>query len=61
MERVRDVKMTVLIETDRRTVKQEFGCFFDLKMFVDSFFLNLGDQRSGKVGPKYALQRPALR
>jgi hypothetical protein len=54
MEKVRGVKMKVQIETDRRTVEEEFGNLFDLKLFMDGFFSGLGDRRSGESDPTYA-------
>jgi hypothetical protein len=46
--------MKVLIETDRRTVEQEFGNLFDLKLFMDGFFSTIGDRRSSKPNPGYS-------
>jgi len=54
METVREVKMKVLIETDRRTVEQEFGNLFDLKLFMDGFFSTIGDRRSSKPNSGYS-------
>jgi hypothetical protein len=54
MEKVKEVKMTVNIETNKRSVREEFENLFDLKIFLDNFFCALAEQGSDKPDPKYA-------
>ena len=53
MEDVKDVTMRLRIETDKRTVQEEFDNLFDLKLFMDSFFLEFGNRRSRRPSPNY--------
>lgn len=57
MEVVREVKMRLHIQTDKRTVEKDFDNLFDLKIFMDNFFTEFANRRSGKsilryVGPE---------
>ena len=49
MEDVREVKMTLLIQTNKRTVEQEFENVFDLRIFLDKFFSEIAPRKSKKV------------
>ncbi len=57
MEAVREVKMTLYIETDKRRVEKDFDNLFDLRIFMDNFFSEFANRRAGKptfryVGPE---------
>ncbi len=61
MEAVREVKMTVYIETDKRKVEKDFDNLYDLKIFMDNFFTEFANRRSGTstfryVGPERRMQ-----
>lgn len=45
MEDVREVKMTLLIQTNKRTVEQEFENVFDLRIFLDNFFSEIAPEK----------------
>ncbi len=55
MEAVKNVKMKLLIETDRRTVEKEFSNLFDLRMFMNNFFslADVADRRAGQSFLRY--------
>jgi hypothetical protein len=53
METVQDVKMKLYIQTDKRTVEQEFGSLLDMRVFMDQFFSQMAERRSGKAQPSY--------
>lgn len=46
MEEVKDVRMTLYIKTNRRTVEEQFSNLFDLKTFMDDFFCSLKAETS---------------
>ena len=48
MELVKDVKMSVRIETDKRTVEKEFGNVHELRWFMDNFFSSVPERRPSK-------------
>lgn len=52
-ESLRDVKMRLTIETDRRVVEKGFSNLHDLKWFMDSFFSSITDRRLGRAKPGY--------
>jgi len=57
MEVVKAVKITVRIETEKRTVEKEFGNLPDLRWFMANFFSSGAERRSSKqllryVGPE---------
>ena len=57
METVQDVKMRLYIQTDKRTVEEEFGNMLDMRLFMDQFFSQMAERRSSKkvlkhVGPE---------
>lgn len=54
MEKVKEVKMSLRIETSQRTLEKEFTSLFDLKAFMDGFFSGVADRRSGKPNPQYS-------
>ena len=56
MEAVKNVKMKLLIETDRRTVEKEFNNLFDLRMFMNSFFSlpDVADRRTSQSLLRYS-------
>jgi len=54
MEKVKEIKMTLNIETNKRTVRKEFENLFDLKIFMDNFFCALAERRASKPEFKYA-------
>jgi hypothetical protein len=53
MEKVKEVKMSLRIETNQRTLEKEFTSLFDLKAFMDGFFSGVADRRSGKSNSQY--------
>ena len=55
MEAVKNVKMKLLIETDRRTVEKEFNNLFDLRVFMNSFYSlpDIADRRTGMSMLRY--------
>lgn len=55
MEAVKNVKMKLRIETDRRTVEKEFGNLFDLRIFMQSFFSlpDVADRRTSQSFVRY--------
>ena len=59
MEIVQDVKMKLYIKTNKRTVEEEFESLFDMRLFMDRFFMERAERRSGKRGSGY--KRPERR
>jgi hypothetical protein len=59
MEQVQEVKLKLQIQTDKRFVEKEFGDLFDLKIFMDGFFSELGNSKTseGKVKSKGSQKR----
>ena len=49
METVQDVKMKLYIQTDKRTVEQEFGSLLDMRVFMARFFSQVAERRSPKT------------
>lgn len=57
MEAVKEVKMTLYIETDKRKLEKDFDNLFDLRIFMDNFFAEFANRRTAKstfryVGPE---------
>jgi hypothetical protein len=61
METVQDVKMKLYIQTDKRTVEQEFGNLFDMRIFMDQFFSQVAERRSGKEQSSYKRRERRMR
>jgi hypothetical protein len=63
MEAVKNVKMKLLIETDRRVVEKEFNNLFDLRMFMNSFFSlpDVADRRTGQSMLRYSGRERRMR
>jgi len=55
MEAVKNVKMKLRIETDRRTVEKDFSNLFDLRVFMQSFFSlpDVADRRTSQTFVRY--------
>ena len=53
METVQDVKMKQYIQTDKRTVEEEFGNLLDMRVFMDRFFSQVAEKRSPKRQSTY--------
>jgi len=55
MEVVREIKMTLHLETDQRTVEKEFSNLLDLKIFMQNFFSlpEVADRRTGQSMLRY--------
>jgi len=53
MEVVKAVKITVRIETEKRTVEKEFGNLPDLRWFMANFLSSGAERRSFKKILKY--------
>jgi hypothetical protein len=54
METVRDVKMKLYIQTDKRTIEEEFQNLLDMRMFMDRFFAQAAERRSAGAKSGYA-------
>jgi len=56
MEEVKEIKINLHIETNKRSVEKEFSNVFDLKTFMESFFSSsdLADRRAGRATDGYA-------
>lgn len=63
MEAVKNVKMKLFIETDRRVVKKEFNNLFDLRMFMNSFFSlpDVADRRTSQSMLRYSGRERRMR
>ena len=63
MEAVKNVKMKLLIETDRRVVEKEFNNLFDLRMFMNSFFSlpDVADRRTSQSMLRYSGRERRMR
>ena len=53
METVQAVKMKLYIQTDKRTIEEEFGNLLDMRVFMDRFFSQAAERRSAKVQSGY--------
>jgi hypothetical protein len=53
MENVQDVKMKLYIQTNKRTVEEEFGNLLDMRVFMDRFFSEMAERRSPKTHSGY--------
>lgn len=53
METVQDVKMKLYIQTNKRTVEEEFGNLMDMRVFMDRFFSQMAERRSEKTKTGY--------
>lgn len=56
MEEVKEIKINLQIETNKRSVEKEFSNVFDLKTFMESFFssADMADRRAEKATDGYA-------
>ena len=63
MEVVKNVKMKLLIETDRRTLEKEFSNLFDLRVFMNNFFClpDVTDRRAGQSLLRYTGRERRIR
>lgn len=61
MEKVKELKMTLRIETNKRTVEEYFESLFDLKSFMDDFFCGLRDQKAERQDAKSSPQKSGKR
>ena len=63
MEAVKNIKMKLLIETDRRVVEKDFNNLFDLRMFMNSFFAlpDVADRRTGQSMLRYSGRERRMR
>ena len=61
MEKIKAVRMTLHIETDKRKVDKDFGNLFDMKIFMDSFFAEFAERRAGKSVLQYVKQQRRMR
>ena len=59
METVQDVKMKLVIQTNKRTVEEEFGNLLDMRVFMDRFFSQVAERRS--LPPKADYKGPERR
>jgi hypothetical protein len=59
METVQDVKMKLVIQTNRRTVEEEFGNLLEMRVFMDRFFTQVAERRS--MTPKTDYKGPERR
>ncbi len=48
MEFIQDVRMKLYIKTNKRTIEKEFEPIFDMKLFIDRFFMQRTERRLGK-------------
>ena len=53
MEIIQDVRMKLYIKTNKRTVEEEFESLFDMRLFMDRFFMQRAERRSGKPRSGY--------
>jgi len=53
METVHDVKMKLYIQTDKRTIEEEFGNLLEMRVFMDRFFSQVAERRSTNPKPGY--------
>ena len=53
METVQAVKMKLYIQTDKRTIEEEFGNLLDMRVFMDRFFSQAAERRSAKAQSGY--------
>jgi hypothetical protein len=53
MESVRDVRMKLYIQTDKRPVEEELGNLLDMRVFMDRFFSRIAERTSAKTQTGY--------
>jgi len=53
MEFIQDVRMKLYIKTNKRTIEEEFESIFDMRLFMDRFFIQRAERRSGKPNSDY--------
>jgi len=53
METVQEVRITLYIRTDKRTVEKDLGNLNDVKSFMNDFFSSVAERRSSKKLLKY--------
>jgi hypothetical protein len=63
MEAVKNVKMKLLIKTDRRVVEKEFNNLFDLRLFMNNFFSlpDVADRRTSQSMLRYSGRERRMR
>ena len=61
MEKIKTVRMTLHIETDKRKVDKDFGNLFDMKIFMDSFFTAFAERRASESVIQYVEQQKRMR
>lgn len=54
MEVVKDIKIVLHLETNKRKLEKDFENLFDLRFFMDNFFSNFAERRSVKTALRYA-------
>jgi hypothetical protein len=53
METVQEVRITLYIRTDKRTVEKDLGNLEELRWFMNDFFSSVAERRSSKKLLKY--------
>jgi hypothetical protein len=53
METVKEVRITLYIRTDKRTVEKDLGNLDDVRSFMNDFFSSVAERRSSKKLLKY--------
>ena len=53
METVQEVRITLYIRTDKRTVEKNLGNRDELRWFMNDFFSRVAERRSSKKVSKY--------
>jgi hypothetical protein len=53
METVQEVRITLYIRTDKRTVEKDLGNLNDVRSFMNDFFSSVAERRSSKKLLKY--------
>jgi len=63
MEKVKEIKINLKMETNKRSVEKEFSNVFDLRTFMQNFFSssNVADQRAEKATGGYARPEKRIR
>jgi len=66
METVQEVRITLYIRTDKRTVEKDLGNLNDVKSFMNDFFSSVAERRSSKkllkyVGPERRMRVEGVR
>jgi len=66
METVQEVRITLYIRTDKRTVEKDLGNLNDVRSFMNDFFSSVAERRSSKrllkyVGPERRMRVEGVR